>query len=78
MSERNDRQLATVRKNAREEIRVTRGDFKGFDVVGLRVWFEDRESGEMRPGKDGLAFRAELVDEIIEGLRAAAKAEGGN
>jgi hypothetical protein len=32
----------------------------------------------MRPGKDGLAFRAELVDEIIEGLRAAAKAEGGN
>ena len=25
----------------------------------------------MRPGKDGLAFRAELVDEIIEALRAA-------
>jgi hypothetical protein len=78
MTERNDRLLATVRKNAREEIRVTRGDFKGHDIVGLRVWFQDRESGEMRPGKDGLAFRAELVDEIIEGLRAAAKAEGGN
>src|SRR5271154_1247184 len=71
-----DRLIATVRKNAREEIRITRGDFKGFDVVGVRVWFQDRESGEMRPGKDGLAFRAELVDEIIEGLRAA-KAEGG-
>jgi Transcriptional Coactivator p15 (PC4) len=76
MTERNVRLLATVRKNAREEIRITRGDFKGFDIVGLRVWFEDRESGEMRPGKDGLAFRAELVDEIIEGLRAA-KAEVG-
>ena len=71
MTERNDRLLATVRKNAREEIRVTRGDFKGHDIVGLRVWFEDRASGEMRPGKDGLAFRAELVDEIIEALRAA-------
>ena len=68
MTERNDRLLATVRKNAREEIRVTRGDFKGHDIVGLRVWFEDRASGEMRPGKDGLAFRAELVDEIIEAL----------
>src|SRR5277367_3462605 len=54
-----DRLIATVRKNAREEIRVTRGDFKGHDIVGLRVWFEDRASGEMRPGKDGLAFRAE-------------------
>ena len=71
MTERNDRLLATVRKNAREEIRVTRGDFKGHDIVGLRVWFEDRASGEMRPGKDGLAFRAELVDELIEGLKAA-------
>src|ERR1700729_1661366 len=71
MTERNERLLATVRKNAREEIRVTRGDFKGHDIVGLRVWFEDRASGEMRPGKDGLAFRAELVDEIIEALRAA-------
>ena len=71
MTERYDRLLATVRKNAREEIRVTRGDLKGFDIVGLRVWFEDRGSGEMRPGKDGLAFRAELVDKIIEALRAA-------
>ena len=71
MTERYDRLLATVRKNAREEIRVTRGDLKGFDIIGLRVWFEGRDSGEMRPGKDGLAFRAELVDEIIEALRAA-------
>src|SRR5580704_16111244 len=66
-----DRLIATIKKNSREEIRVTRGDFKGHDIVGLRVWFEDRASGEMRPGKDGLAFRAEFVDEIIEALRAA-------
>ena len=72
MSERNNEQLlATVRKNAREEIRFTRGDFKGRDIVNLRVWFQDRDTGEMRPGKDGLAFRAELVEEIIECLRAA-------
>jgi len=33
--------------------------------------FQDRDSGEMRPGKDGLAFRAELVDELIGALQAA-------
>jgi len=32
---------------------------------------QDRDSGEMRPGKDGLAFRAELADEIIEDVKAA-------
>jgi Transcriptional Coactivator p15 (PC4) len=71
MTERNDRLLATIRKNAREEIRIMRGDFKGHDIIGVRVWFQDRDTGEKRPGKDGLAFRAELVDEIIEGLKAA-------
>ncbi len=71
MSERNERLLATIRKNAREEIHITRGEYKGHDVVGVRVWFQDRDTGEMRPGKDGLAFRAELVDEIIEALQAA-------
>ena len=45
-----------VRKDAREEIRATRGDFKGHDIVGLRVWFEDRASGEMRPEKTASPF----------------------
>ena len=71
MDERNEWLLATVRKNAREGIRVTRSDFTGHDIVGLRVWFQDRDRGEMRPGKDGLAFRAELVDELIGALQAA-------
>jgi hypothetical protein len=75
MSERNDRLLATIRKNGRgDEIRITRGAFKGLDVIGVRIWYPDRKTGEMLPGRDGLAFRAELVDEIIEGLQAAKRA----
>lgn len=69
-TDRSERVLATIRKNNREEIRVTRGDFKGHDVVGIRVWFLDRDSGEMRPGKEGFAFRAALLDEIIGALQA--------
>jgi len=56
MTERNERLLATARKNAREEIRVTRGDFKGHDIVGLRGWFQDRDSGEMRPARRASSF----------------------
>jgi hypothetical protein len=60
--------MKTIRKNAREEIRVARTEYKGFDLINVRVWFEDRETGTMRPGKDGLAFRAGLVDEVIDAL----------
>ena len=66
MSDRNEQLFATVPKNTREEIRVTR---KGHDLI-VREWFQVRETGETRPGK-GFAFRASLADEIIEALRAA-------
>jgi hypothetical protein len=49
MTERNDRLLATIRKNGREEIRITRGDFKGFYVVGVQVWFQDRQGRPRLP-----------------------------
>jgi hypothetical protein len=39
-----DRTIATIRKNSREEIRVTRGDFKGHDIVGVRVWLQKRRN----------------------------------
>jgi hypothetical protein len=70
-TDRSERVLATIHKNNREEFRVTRGDFKGHDVVGIRVWFLDRDSGEMRPGKDGIAIRAVLLNEVIGALQAA-------
>lgn len=60
--------MKAIRKNAREEYRVTRAEFKGYDLINIRVWLEDRETGTMRPGKDGLAFRAGLVDEVIDAL----------
>ena len=51
-TERTERLLGTIRKNNREEIRVTRGEFKRRNVVSVRVWFQDSESGEMWPGRD--------------------------
>lgn len=61
--------MAAIRKNAREEIRITLDDFRGYQLVNLRVWF-DAGDGEYRPGKQGLAFRADLLSEVLEALRA--------
>jgi Transcriptional Coactivator p15 (PC4) len=62
-----DQLIATIQKNSREEIRIGRSEFKGHDLVSIRVWFEG-EDGAMRPGKSGLAFRVELLSEVSAAL----------
>jgi Transcriptional Coactivator p15 (PC4) len=66
-----DRLIATIKKNSREEIRVSRSDFNGHDLVSLRVWFE-AEDGSKRPGKSGIAFRRSLLPEVGAALSQAA------
>lgn len=65
--------LGTIRKNASEEIRLTVETFKGHEIVNVRVWFRDA-AGEYRPGKQGLAFRLELLGEVLDSLGRARKA----
>jgi hypothetical protein len=71
--QRNERLVATIPKNSREEFRVSRGEYKGRDLITMRVWYEDRESGEMRPGKAGITLSIGLVAQIVETIQSAAK-----
>ncbi|UWR30166.1 transcriptional coactivator p15/PC4 family protein [Sulfitobacter sp. W002] len=59
--------MADIIKNSREVIRVTRGEFKGHDMVNVRVFFDAGE-GEMKPGKQGVAFRAALLPDVLDAL----------
>ncbi len=65
--------MTDIIKNSREAIRVTRGEFKGHDMVNVRVFY-DAGDGEMKPGKQGVAFRAALLPEVVDAL-SALKAE---
>lgn len=67
--------VASIRKNAREELRVSVETFKGVPLVNLRVWFQ-AEDGDMRPGKQGVALRVELLPDLRQALeRAESEAE---
>ncbi len=55
--------LATIRKNSSEELRVSLDEFRGHQLVALRVWFQSSD-GEMRPGKQGLALKVDLLPEL--------------
>lgn len=56
-----------IPKNGREEIRITREDFNNHDLVQIRVWYDDG-SGTYKPGKQGVAFRADLLPEVLAAL----------
>ena len=62
--------LGTIRKNSREEIRFTVETFKGHEIVNARVWYLD-DAGEYQPGKQGLAFRLDLLGEVLDALAKA-------
>lgn len=66
-------QLGTIRKNSAEEIRLTVETFKGLEIVNARVWYRT-DGGEYRPGKQGLAFRLELLGDVLDALGKARKA----
>ena len=64
--------LASFRKNAREEVRVSLDEFNGHELVNIRVWYQT-ESGQVRPGKQGLAMRLEQLPDLMEALATVAR-----
>ncbi|NOE18889.1 hypothetical protein GS634_12235 [Ruegeria atlantica] len=62
--------ITQVPKNSREEFRVSRDDSQGHDLNNIRVFFISKD-GEMLPGKQGVAFKAELLPEFIDALNKA-------
>lgn len=67
--------MPDIAKNSREIIRITREDFKGHDVINVRVFY-DAGNGDMKPGKQGVAFRAALLPEMLDAFGAMAM-DGG-
>lgn len=70
--------VAVVRKNSKEEIRISFDVFNGHQLFNARVWFE-AEDGTMRPGKAGLAFKVDRLAEFhaaVDKSLAEARARG--
>ena len=67
--------MREFQKNDRGEmVRIVREDYKGTDLVNIRVWYR-ADNGEMRPSKAGIAIKGSQIDQLIEALQAV-KAEG--
>ena len=63
-------------KNAVEEVRVVLSEYRGHDLVSVRIWANyDSADSEKRPTKKGVALRVEQLPELIVALNEAQMAQ---
>lgn len=66
--------IATIPKNATEEVRVSIDEYMNRDLVSVRVWC-DPYSGDTRvPTKKGLSVAIGKLPQLIEALQQAESA----
>ena len=58
-----------VKKNSRESIVISQTEFKGNDLVDIRIFFTNKD-GELSPTKKGITVRLENLDELVTTLSA--------
>jgi len=55
-----------IQKNTQEIIRVHQTDYKGHDLVDVRVYYQD--GNDWKPTKKGITFKRELLDDVLKAL----------
>jgi hypothetical protein len=63
--------VARIAKNPTEEVRISFTSYRGYDLIDIRVYYQD-EQGEWRPTKRGVSLS---VDSLTELRDAVVKAE---
>lgn len=60
--------ILSIPKNPREEYRVYTRDYKGYKLADVRIWYSDRGSDAMKPGK-GISLKVGVLPEVIVALQ---------
>ncbi|MCB1327197.1 MAG: transcriptional coactivator p15/PC4 family protein [Spirochaetales bacterium] len=56
--------IRDIEKGGGEVIRVEISEYKGQKYLNLRVWFTDKQSGELRPTQKGVAIRPDQYQDL--------------
>ncbi|HNR12032.1 MAG TPA: transcriptional coactivator p15/PC4 family protein [Thermodesulfobacteriota bacterium] len=66
--------VARFEKNSFEEVRISLTEFKGKDLIDIRVYYQPEGEEEMRPTKKGITISPEKFTELKKGIQQLEKA----
>ena len=66
-----EKTIATIRKNAREVLKVELTNYRGHDLVALRLWAEKSDGSGQVPTPKGVNVAIALLPAIREALAEA-------
>lgn len=65
--------VARFEKNSFEEVRISLTEFKGKDLIDIRVYYQPEGEEEMRPTKKGITISPEKFSELKKGIQSLEK-----
>lgn len=68
-----EKTVMTIQKNRAQEIRVELKEFKGHNIIDIRIWNSVPDSEEKRPTTKGVAMNVELLPQLKEAVELLEK-----
>ena len=68
-----DKTISTFAKNKFQEVRVGIREFKGNDLVDIRIWTQTQGSPEMVATAKGVAINIALLPQLMKALQEVEK-----
>ena len=70
-----DKLITKMEKNSQEEIHFSLQEYRGTDLLDIRVYFDD--SGKKKPTKKGISIPLDRLEEFMTNLAKVKKAIDG-
>ena len=65
-----DETIAVIEKNGVEEVHIDLSEYRGHDLIGIRIWANYGSADEpKRPTKKGVTLKIEKLPELISVLQ---------
>ena len=58
--------LGEIQKNKQEKLIVSISEYKATTYIDIRVFYEDKKTGEYKPTKKGVALPPSIIREVME------------
>lgn len=63
--------IKDIDKGGGEIIRVELSEFKGQNLLNIRIWYTDKESGEYKPTQKGVTVKPDLYPQLKQAILEA-------